>query len=109
MATNSPSQVAKARLLLPIVQKRLSAAFDGWYTDRLLSVSGIELGSYFVANATLLALNLQKNLDVSASVYNLLNKRYAEPAGFEHRQASIPQDGRTAQLELTYRFASRTR
>ena len=108
MSTNSPAQLAKARLLVPIMQKRLSAAFDGWYTDRLLSISGIELGSYFVANATLLALNLQKNLDLSVSVYNLLNKRYAEPAGFEHRQASIPQDGRTAQLELTYRFASRT-
>jgi iron complex outermembrane receptor protein len=109
MATNSPAQLAKARLLLPIVQKRLSAAFDGWYTDRLLSVSGVELGSYFVANATLLARDLRKNFDVSLSVYNLFNKYYADPAGFEHREDSIPQDGRTAQLQLTYRFASKTR
>jgi iron complex outermembrane receptor protein len=109
MATNSPQQLAKARLLLPIVQNRLSAAFDGWYTDRLLSVSGVELGSYFVANATLLARNLHKNFDVSVSVYNLFNKYYADPGGFEHGEVSIPQDGRTAQLQLTYRFASRTR
>lgn len=108
MATNSPAQLAKARLLLPILQKRLSAAFDGWYTDRLLSVSGVELGSYFVANATLLARDLHKNFDVSVSVYNLFNKYYADPAGFEHREDSIPQDGRTAQLQLTYRFASKT-
>ena len=109
MATDSPAQLGKARLLVPIVQNRLSAAFDGWYTDRLRSVSGVELGSYFVANATLLALDLHKNFDVSLSVYNLLNEHYADPAGFEHRQVSIPQDGRTAQLQLTYRFASRTR
>jgi outer membrane receptor for ferrienterochelin and colicins len=109
MATNSPAQLVKARLLLPIVQNRLSAAFDGWYTDRLLSISGVELGSYFVANATLLARDLRKNFEVSASVYNLFNKYYADPGGFEHREVSIPQDGRTAQLQLTYRFASKTR
>jgi outer membrane receptor for ferrienterochelin and colicins len=108
MATNSPAQLAKARLLVPIVQKRFSASLDGWYTDHLLSVSGIELGSYFVGNATLLAPDVHKNFDISVSVYNLLNKRYAEPGGFEHRQASIPQDGRTAEVQLTYRFASRT-
>jgi outer membrane receptor protein involved in Fe transport len=107
MATNSPGQLTKARVLVPIVQKRLSAAFDGRYTDRLLSVSGAELGSYFVANATLLALNPHRNFDVSLSVYNLLNKHYADPAGFEHLQASIAQNGRTAQLQLTYRFLSK--
>jgi iron complex outermembrane receptor protein len=109
MATNSPQQLAKARLLLPIVQKRLSVGLGGRYTDRLLSVSGVELGSYFVANATLLARDLFKNFDVSVSVYNLLNRYYADPGGYEHREVSIPQDGRTAQLQFTYRFASKTR
>lgn len=109
MATNSPQQLAKFRLLLPIAQNKLSAAFDGWYTGRLLSVSGAELGGYFVANATLLAHDLHKNFDVSVSVYNLFNKYYADSAGFEHVEASIPQDGRTAQVQLTYRFASKTR
>jgi len=109
MATNSPAQLVKARLLLPIVQNRLSAAFDDWYTDRLLSVSGVELGSSFVANATLLARGLHKNFEVSASVHNLFNKYYADPGGFEHHEVSIPQDRRTAQLQLTYRFPSKTR
>ena len=109
MARNSPQQLAKARLLLPILQKRLSAGLDGWYTDRLLSYSGVELGGFFVANATLLASDLHKNFDLSISVYNLFDKHYVDPAGFEHREISIPQDGRTAQLQLTYRFASKTR
>jgi outer membrane receptor protein involved in Fe transport len=91
------------------VQNRLSAAFDGWYTDRLLSLSGVELGSYVVVNATLLARDLHKHFEVSASVHNLFNKYYADPGGFEHHEASIPQDRRTAQLQLTYRFASKTR
>jgi outer membrane receptor protein involved in Fe transport len=107
-ATDSPRQLAKARLLLPF-EKRLSLGLDGWFTDRLLSISAVELGSYFVANATLLAHDLQKNFDLSLSVYNLFNKYYADPAGFEHREISLPQNGRTAQLELTYRFGSKTR
>jgi outer membrane receptor protein involved in Fe transport len=107
-ATDSPQQLAKARLLLPF-EKRLSLGLDGWFTDRLLTISATELGSYFAANATLLAHDLQKNLDLSLSVYNLFNKYYAEPAGFEHREISLPQNGRTAQLELTYRFGSKTR
>jgi outer membrane receptor protein involved in Fe transport len=107
-ATDSPRQLAKARLLLPF-EKRLSLGLDGWFTDRLLSISATELGGYFVANATLLAHDVQKNLDLSLSVYNLFNKYYADPAGFEHREMSLPQNGRTAQLELTYRFGSRTR
>jgi outer membrane receptor for ferrienterochelin and colicins len=101
-AANSPAQLAKARLLLPIVQKRLSLGLNGWFTDRMLTFTGAELGGYFLANATLLAQNLRKNLDLSLSVYNLLNKYYADPPGFEHREASIPQDGRTAQVEFTY-------
>jgi iron complex outermembrane receptor protein len=104
---NSPAQLAKARLLLPIVPKRLSLGLEGRYTDRTLTFSGVELGSYVVANATVLAQNLLKNLDASVSVYNLSNKFYADPAGIGLTEASVPQDGRTAQLQLTYRFASR--
>ena len=104
---NSPAQLAKVRLLLPIVPKRLSLGFEGRYTDRTLTFSGAELGSYVVANATVLAQNLLKNLDVSVSVYNLSNKFYADPAGIELTEESVAQDGRTAQLQLTYRFAAR--
>jgi len=104
---NSPVQLAKARLLLPIVPKRLLLGLEGRYTDRMVTFSGGELGSYVVANATALAQNLIKNLDVSLSVYNLSNKFYADPAGIELTEGSIAQDGRTAQLQLTYRFAGR--
>jgi len=104
---NSPAQLAKARLLLPIVQKRLSLGLDGQYTDRVLTLSGVELGGYVVANATVLAQNLFRNFDLSISVYNLFNRAYSDPAGVELMEGSIPQDGRTAQIQLTYRFAAR--
>jgi outer membrane receptor protein involved in Fe transport len=104
---NSPTQLAKARLLLPIVPKKLSLGLEGRYTDRMMTFSGVELGGYAIANATVLAQNLVKSLDVSVSVYNLSNKFYADPAGFGLAEASVAQDGRTAQLQLTYRFGGR--
>jgi outer membrane receptor protein involved in Fe transport len=35
---------------------------------------------------------------------NLLDTEWATPAGLEHRQAAIQQDGRTVSVELRYRF-----
>jgi hypothetical protein len=35
---------------------------------------------------------------------NLFDASFATPAGVEHRQAAIAQDGRTVSAELRYRF-----
>jgi hypothetical protein len=43
-------------------------------------------------------------LQASVSVYNLFNKRYADPAGDELRQDSILQDGRNFRVKLAYKF-----
>ena len=45
-----------------------------------------------------------KGLDLSASVYNLLDKRYSDPSSPFHQQASIEQNGRSFRVKLTYRF-----
>lgn len=42
--------------------------------------------------------------EVSFGVYNLLDRRYADPASFEIRGDSILQDGRTLRLKLTHAF-----
>ncbi len=54
-------------------------------------------------NATLLTKKLYKDFDLSASLYNLFNKQYAESGGLEHLQTSIPQDGRSFRVKLVYR------
>jgi outer membrane receptor protein involved in Fe transport len=47
---------------------------------------------------------------VSASIYNLFDTDYADPASEEHvddlgrRLVQIPQNGRNYRLKLTYRF-----
>jgi len=62
------------------------------------------VGGYWIANLTLLATRLAPNLEMSASLYNLFDRRYADPAGPEVLMPAVQQDGRTFRLKLTYTF-----
>ena len=44
------------------------------------------------------------DVDLSVGVYNLFNRRHADPVSFEIRGGSIQQDGRTYRVKLTYAF-----
>jgi iron complex outermembrane receptor protein len=59
---------------------------------------------YWTANWTLFSRALVKGMDVSATVYNLFDTRYAFPSAGEFLQEKIEQDGRTLRVKLTYRF-----
>ena len=65
---------------------------------------GVNAGGFGVVNLTLFSQNLVKNLDFSASVYNLLDHRYSDPASRFHQQDTIERDGRSFRLKLTYQF-----
>ena len=102
--TNSPKHLAKLNLIAPLIQKKLFASFEGQEISRRLTEADGKIGGSFVANATLYYQHLRGNLKVSASLYNLFNKHYAEPVGQEIQGANIVQDGRTFRVKLTYRF-----
>ena len=104
--TNSPRQLSKINLSIPLLRQGLLAGIEGQYTSSRRTVSQTDLGGFFVINLTLFARNLRQGLDLSASVYNLFDKRYADSGGLEHLQTSIPQDGRSFRLKLSYRVPS---
>jgi outer membrane receptor for ferrienterochelin and colicins len=91
--SNSPRHLAKVNLIAPLLQKKLFASFEGQEISRRLTVTGTEIGGSFVANATLFSKDVLGKLRVSASLYNLFNKRYADPVGQEFLQPSLIQDG----------------
>ena len=101
--TNSPKQLAKANLSVPVARRRLFASLEAQYTSERRTIAGTDLGGFLLMNATLLTKKLHKDLDLSANLYNLFNKQYAESGGLEHLQTSIPQDGRSFRIKLTYR------
>lgn len=101
--TNSPKQLAKANLSVPLIKKKAMAGLEAQYTSRRRTIAQTNLGGFFITNLTLFTRELKENMDVSASVYNLFDKRYADSGGLEHVETSIPQDGRSFRIKLTYR------
>jgi iron complex outermembrane receptor protein len=114
---DSPNHLVKFNLSAPLVRDKVFAGVELQYvssrhslhnaTDsngQPLTVQGEDAGGYALLNLTLFSQKLIKNLEFSASVYNLLDRQYFDPASNFHKQDLIEQDGRTFRLKLAYRF-----
>lgn len=113
---DSPTHLIKFNLSVPLVAEKLFAGLEWQYTsgrhsvtsyDSLgqpLTVQGADAGGFGIVNFTLFSQNLIKNLDVSVSLYNLLDRQYGDPASRFHLQDIIQQDGRSFRVNATYRF-----
>jgi iron complex outermembrane receptor protein len=101
---NSPRHLGKVDASFPLMQQRLFADVDAQYTSPVHTLAGNTLSGFAIFNVTLLAHTLTKHLDVSASVYNILDKRYFNPGRPEDTQDVIQQDGRNFQIKLTGKF-----
>jgi hypothetical protein len=102
-----PANVAPARPIpttVPLWKDKLSAGLEELYSSERKLLDGTETGSFFITNVTLLSRNLIRGFDLSASIYNVFNAGYADPASREHLQSAIEQDSRSFRLKLTYRF-----
>ncbi len=110
---DSPEQLFKFNVSVPVYKEKLFASLEYQYTSSRHSfyttttgstVPGYDVEGFGTLNFTLFSRDIVKNLELSASVYNLLNQQYADPATRSHLQDQIPQNGRTFRLKLTYRF-----
>jgi iron complex outermembrane receptor protein len=114
---NSPEHLLKLNLSVPVVSDKVFASLEFDYTSSRLSlhnttdpsgqpltIQGETAGGFGVLNFTLFAQKLIKNLEFSASVYNLLDRHYLDPASQFHVQDVLEQDGRAFRIKLTYRF-----
>lgn len=102
--TNSPLHLAKLGVIVPVVGNKLFASLDSWYMSRRRTLSGASLGGFAVFNANLLSRNLGRHAEVSAGLYNLFDKNYADPAAEEHLEGALQQDGRNFRVKLTFHF-----
>jgi outer membrane receptor for ferrienterochelin and colicins len=114
---DSPNHLLKFNLSVPLVQDKIFAGVEVRLASKRrtlhnttdasgqpLTVQGEDAASYGIVNVTLFSQKLIKDLEFSASVYNLLDRKYSDPASRFHTQDLIEQDGRTFRLKLTYRF-----
>jgi outer membrane receptor protein involved in Fe transport len=101
---NSPRVLGKLNLSAPLGVAGISAGYELRYDSQRLTLDGTYLGGYAVSNLYLSTEALARGLELSLGVYNLLDKRYAEPAAAFNWQNSFQQDGRTMLVKLTYRL-----
>ena len=104
LLTNSPRILAKVNLLIPFLAGRLTAGLESQYTSARRTLSGGEAGGFGVVNLTLTGREWIRHLEVSAGLYNLLDRAYADPGSREHVQDLIPQNGRAVQVKAVARW-----
>jgi len=103
--TDYPPHSWKAGVSLPVAGDRWRVSADMLYYDGRLMLAGTRGPDIFVTNLTLLAPLFKKNARLSASIYNLFDRKYGLPAREEHANLElIPQDGRSLSLRLVMAF-----
>ncbi len=102
--SNSPQHLAKLNVIVPVVQRRLFASLDAQYASLRQTLAGNTVSGFAVLNVSLLGHTLGKHLDLSTSVYNILDKKYFDPGRPEDVQDAIQQDGRSFRIKITGRF-----
>lgn len=119
LLSDSPRHLGKANLSVPIYHREsekrardstekivrgVFASVEFQYVSERLTLKGGRAPGYGLVNFNLFTEDLFKGLEVSAGVYNLLDREYEDPASVFHRQDTLEQDGRTYRVKLTYRF-----
>lgn len=103
LLSNSPKHLGVVGTLFP-----LPLGTEGGVELRVIgprrTLAGRQVGPAPVVNLSLSHPTPIRNLVFAAAVYNLLDQAYADPAGPEHVQDRIPQDGITFRLQVRYAF-----
>jgi outer membrane receptor for ferrienterochelin and colicins len=103
VVANSPEHLVKFAGTVPLISD-VSLSLEGRYVSSRETIFAVTTPGHFVMNATLFSRVLRPGLELSGSLYNILNSEINDPAGWEHVQDFIRQDGRTGRLKLTYKF-----
>lgn len=102
--TNSPKHLVQASLSVPLFNERVFASMDLQYVSRRATLMGQYTAGYVVPNFTLFSRKTFKGWELSASLYNAFNQRYADPAGNGLAEDVIGQDGRNFRIKVGYKF-----
>ncbi len=100
---NAPVHLAKLNYSTPLGASGLRAAIEQQYVGARRTLTG-SAGAYWLVNANLTATRLWPRTEVALGIYNLLDRRYADPGSTEHAQTALFQDGRRLRVRLTYAF-----
>ena len=104
--TNAPARVAQLRLSMPGPFAGSIGSMELQYLGPRGTRSGTHVGAAALAHATLNA-RISRSLDLTATIRNVFDQRYADPASAEQAFNSIEQNGRTARVGLRFSWGRR--
>lgn len=102
--SNAPRNMVKLNLSSPVFNRIADAGIEFQFMSDRATPSGGTTEDYGITNLTLSSEKLYERLILSASIYNLFDRQYSDPASDEHVQNSIPQDGRNFRIKASYTF-----
>jgi outer membrane receptor for ferrienterochelin and colicins len=101
--TNSPRTILGASGSLKLLEN-CELALRARYETGRLTIAGTPTDPFLLVNAFLHVYRIGERCDLSLAVRNVFDAHYAYPAGLEHTQASLTQDGRTFDLRAVVRW-----
>jgi iron complex outermembrane receptor protein len=102
--SNSPARLSTLVVDAPVPGTDAIVAFDGYYVGERRGMTGGIVKGAFLANLSLSRRSAARRLGVGLTIYNIFNGAYGDPGSLEHREAVIPQDGRTGAVRVSWRF-----
>ncbi len=97
--SNSPTYIFKMGLSVPTL-KYFFISLEAFYESRRLTLHGSWTKPFLLTNLHLCSRWLSDFCKFSLQIRNLFDVEYRTPAGFEHSQHALVQDGRTFTLQL---------
>lgn len=101
---DSPAQLAKVNIAIPIARRRFATGFELQYTDSRKTVAGTQVSSYVTSNISISSREFGKGFRLSGSVYNVFNSPYSDPVGPEIVGSIVQQNGRDFRIQLSRAF-----
>jgi outer membrane receptor for ferrienterochelin and colicins len=105
-AINSPAHMAKLRFSAPGPFERSIGSFEVQYLSARHTLADTTVAAAVVANATA-SIQLTRSFELLATVRNLFDQQYSDPASTEHLLDVIQQNGRTARISLRWNQGTR--
>jgi iron complex outermembrane receptor protein len=99
---NSPRGLFKLQLSGPLIA-HWRYGLENVATTSRQAPQG-EAPGYWITNLNLLSTSLAKGLEVSVGVRNLFDQKFHDPAGAEHTQIRLQQDGRVFRIGAALTF-----
>jgi iron complex outermembrane receptor protein len=101
---NSPQHIAQLHLYRNLFGMKGGAGLEMSYMSSRKTLDDHRVGGFLLTNLTASYSKLLPNLNLSAGVYNIFNRRYSDPGGSEHVSDALLQDGRSFRVKLDYAF-----